>query len=526
MVLDLVLYTIIFFLSALLVRIISGAIKPIRSRLPPSPISLPIIGHLHLLDIVPYKSFHKLATKYGPFFHLRLGSVPCIVISSPELTKELMATNELTFAARPVTMAIDHLTYNSSAFAFAPYGAQWKFMKKICMTELLSGRALNQLYPIRKEELLLLVQVLVHKSSEGETVNLSEALVNISNNIISRMMWGATYSGKDDQAKEARVLIREVTQIFGTFNLSDFIWLLRKFDIQGLLKKSKDARKRYNVMIERIIKEREEFRTNKKLGSTEGKADGGVKDFLDILLDISEDDNAEMKLNRDHIKAFILDIFTAGTDTSAALTEWAMSELINNPKILDKARKEIDSVVTGRMVEESDLPNLPYIHAIYKEALRLHPPVPMLPREASQECKVAGYDIPAKTNLFVNLWSIQRDPNNWKDPLEFKPERFMQLHDDQVGSFKEVRGQQYDLLPFGTGRRGCPGASLVLQQAPAMLAALIQCFDWEVAGHDDGIKLATVDMIERPGLTVPRANALLLVPTTRFNPFTDTVVHP
>ena len=181
---------------------------------------------------------------------------------------------------------------------------------------------------------------------------------------------------------------------------------------------------------------------------------------------------------------------------------------------MNKAREEIDSVVgRTRLVEESDIVNLPYIQAIVKETLRLHPPGPILVREASQSCNVSGYDISEKTRLLINVWAISRDPNNWESPLEFKPERF--LSEDGSGNINQldVRGQNFHFLPFGSGRRGCPGTTLGLQVVQTTLAAMVQCFEWKVNGKEN-----IVDMEEGPGLTLPRAHPLVCVPLTRLNP--------
>ncbi|OVA03554.1 Cytochrome P450 [Macleaya cordata] len=510
MVFHILFYSVIFFISLLVllqITIFTFKIKnrSTRYRLPPSPISLPIIGHLHLIDTVPYKSFHKLSIRFGPLMHLCLGSVPCIVASSPELAKELLKTNELIFASRPVTIPIHNVTYNSSGFSFAPYGPYWKFMKK--------------------------------KSNDNKPVNVSEEIMMFANNIISRMMLGVRYSGNDeDQGGETRTLVREVTDVFGQFNLSDSFVFLCNLDLQGLAKRSIDLRQRHDVLMETIIKEREEIRNKKKKGKTsDGACDqNGVlnKDFLDILLDLLEDENLEITITRENIKSFGLDIFT-GADTAAGAIEWTLAELINHPHMLEKAREEIYSIVgKSRLVDESDLPNLPYLEAIVKEALRLHPPGPMLARESIEDCKIGGYDVPAKTKLFVNIWSINRNPKYWKDPLEFKPERFIAtkpLDEDCEGEgkgedyrtssqiVKDVKGQHFDLLPFGCGRRGCPGMRLSLLEVPAVLATLIQCFDWKVVGNN-----GVIDMTERPGLAVPKAQPLMLVPITRLDPFIAT----
>lgn len=195
----------------------------------------------------------------------------------------------------------------------------------------------------------------------------------------------------------------------------------------------------------------------------------------------------------------------AGTDSSAVTIEWAMAELINHPQVMERARQEIDSVTgNNRLVQESDLPNLPYIRAIVKESLRIHPTLPLIGRRSTESCNVGGYDIPAKCPLFVNLWSMGRDPNVWENPLEFKPERFMS---EEMKQF-DVRGQNFKLMPFGTGRRVCPGASLALLAVPTNLAAMIQCFEWKVLhGERNGI----VNMEEKPAISLPRAHPLICV---------------
>ena len=207
------------------------------------------------------------------------------------------------------------------------------------------------------------------------------------------------------------------------------------------------------------------------------------------------------------------DIFVAGTDTSAITIEWALAELINHPDMMKKAREEIDSVVgKNRLVEESDIINLPYLQALVKETLRFHPPSPISIRESTEDCSINGYEIPAKTRVFINVWAINRDPNHWENPLEFRPERFI-VEDGK--SQLDVRGQHYHYFPFGSGRRACPGTTLALHMVHSTLADMVQCFDWKVIGGNG----TTVDMEEGTGFTLPRAHPLICVPITRINPF-------
>ncbi|KAK3229280.1 hypothetical protein Dsin_001161 [Dipteronia sinensis] len=520
MMLQMICYAIIFLLSTLILKSILSFTRPSK-KLPPSPLALPIIGHLHLLGPHMHHSFHKLSSQYGPLIHLRLGSVHCVVASTPQLAKELLKTHELTFSSRKHSAAIDYLTYQSS-FAFAPYGPYWKFIKKLSTVELLGSRTLGRFLPIRRRELHCLVKFLQEKSRGGESVNVTEELLKLTNNVISQMMFSIKCSETEGQAEEARKLVRQVTEIFGEFNLSDIIWIFKNVDLQGFRKRFKDIHRRYDSLLEKIITDREDVRKEKKMKKKNGDDDDDreeeVIDFLDMLLDVLENENSEIQLSRDHIKALILDFLTAATDTTAMAVEWTLAELINNPKILTKAQNEIDQVIgKTRLVEESDIPNLPYLQAIIKETFRLHPPIPMLARKSIQDCEIDNYTIPEGTLLFVNIWCMGRDPKVWEDPLEFKPERFFQSGEKNVSSGVnniDVKGLHYQLLPFGSGRRGCPGISLAMRELPATLAAMIHCFNWKVDGDHHGV----VDINERPGLTAPRANDLLCVPVARFTP--------
>lgn len=208
-------------------------------------------------------------------------------------------------------------------------------------------------------------------------------------------------------------------------------------------------------------------------------------------------------------------MFIAGTNGPASVLEWSLAELVRNPHVFKKAREEIESVVgKERLVKESDIPNLPYLQAVLKETLRLHPPTPIFAREAMRTCQVEGYDIPENSTILISTWAIGRDPNYWDDALEYKPERFL-FSDDPGKSKIDVRGQYYQLLPFGSGRRSCPGASLALLVMQATLASLIQCFDWIV---NDG-KNHHVDMSEEGRVTVFLAKPLKCKPVPRFTPF-------
>ncbi|KAK1292699.1 Cytochrome P450 93A3 [Acorus calamus] len=437
-----------------------------RRRLPPGPLPYPIIGHLPLIDPLPHRSLHRLSASYGPVLRLRLGSSPLIVVNSPSAARDVFKTHDLTFSDRPRSYASLRYAYGSPGFAFGPYGPYWRFMKRLCVSELLGARTLDALRPIRQEERLRLVALL---RNARETINVSEELHKASNNGIIRMVTGMGDGGGVD---EVRALVKGVAETIGTLNLSDFVWVLRGVDVRGIKRRIDGVFRRFDEVLERIIgRKEEEWRRGG------GGGLGRAKDLLDILLEVAGDEKAEFKLTRENIKGFVLDIFTAGSDTTAAVLEWALSELINNPTIQHKAQQELDSVVgKHRLVEESDIPNLPYLQSIVKETLRLHPPAPISHRIATRDAKILDYDVPADTIVFVNMWSLHRDPDNWVDPLEFRPERF----EDRAVEEKQKNLLHY--APFGGGRRGCPGALLGLDVLHMTLASLVQCFEWKVVG--------------------------------------------
>jgi len=303
-----ILLALILFLLFLLQLFLFKRNKKQKEHLPypPSPLAIPIIGHLHLLKPLVHQAFRDLSDRYGPLLSLRLGSVPFIVVSSPSLAKEFLKTNELVYSSRKMNIAINTVVYDDATFAFAPYGAYWKFIKKLSTFELLGNRTIGQFLPIRTRELNQFIQTLANKSKVEESVNLTQALLKLSNNIISRMMLSIESSGTDSQAEQARTLVREVTQTFGEFNISDFLGFCKNLDLQGLKKRALDIHKRYDAFLEKIICDREESRRKAKVeGGCEDREEK-VKDFLDMLLDVSEAKDCEVDFTRNHIKSLIL----------------------------------------------------------------------------------------------------------------------------------------------------------------------------------------------------------------------------
>jgi cytochrome P450 len=550
---------VVTFLALAVNHLVSSWLSSPRRRLPPSPPGLPVIGHLHLLRLPAHRTFHELAGKLGPLMHLRLGSTHCVVASSADVARELILRHDAAISGRPVTALARLFSYGSVGFAFTPYSPRWRFLRRLCVSEVLGPRTVEELRPVRRACLAQLLRAVLAAAERGDAADLTGELVRFASASIIRMVASDAPGNVSD---EAQGLVKSVTELIGAFNVEDYVPLCRGWDLQGLRRTADGVHRRFDALLEQMIRHKEEARERARSDMAEheqhDKKDASAsaapttrkrnKDLLDILLEKAEDDEAEVKLTRENIKAFITvsyqsnlhratrpcfslvtmhgavqDVVTAGSDSSAATVEWMLAELVNHPEAIRKVREEIDAAVgeDSRIVSEADLPRLPYLQAAFKETLRLHPGAPIAHRVSSaEEMAVGGFTVPPRTAVFINVWAIGRDPACWEDPLAFRPERFMP-GGAAAGLEPQPRGQQFQFMPFGGGRRGCPGVGLAQQSVPAVLAALVQCFDW--AAVVDGEMSPTGSLVNMEesdvGLVCARKHSLLLRPTARLNPF-------
>ncbi|KAJ8771182.1 hypothetical protein K2173_025850 [Erythroxylum novogranatense] len=466
-------------------------------KLPPGPKGLPIIGCLHLLGKYPQRALHDLAKKHGPLMHMRLGFVPTIVVSSPKMAELFLKTHDLVFASRPPLEAAKYIGYDQTTMAFSPYGSYWRNMRKLCTLELLSNLKVNSFKSFRKEEIDLLTDYIKQASYERVAVNLSAKVSSLGADITCRMVFGKKYTDKEFGGRGFTAVIHDGMQVTALPNLADYIPPIAPFDLQGLRKRMRAISKVFDGFFEKIIDEH-----------IQNKNENRTKDFVDILLGFVGSEEAEYSIVRDNIKAVMLDMLAASMDTSTTVVEWALSELMKNPQIMKKLQKELDEKVTlNRMVEESDMEGLKYLDMVIKETFRLHPVAPLLlPHMSIEDIIIEGFDIPKNSRVFINIWAIGRDPTVWSDAETFIPERF-------VGSNIDFRGQDFELLPFGSGRRSCPGMQMGMINVRLILARLVHSFDWKLP---DGMLPSELDMTEVFSLVTPRATPLLSIPTYRL----------
>ncbi|XP_050221240.1 cytochrome P450 726A27-like [Mercurialis annua] len=458
------------------------------THLPPGPWSVPVIGNMHQLAFrQPHHRLTELAKSYGPVLRLQLGQVPAVIISSADAAKQVLKLRENQFLERPSLLAAEIMLYNRSDIIFAPYGDHWRQMKKIAILELLTPKRVQSFKSIREEEVSNFIKFLYSKA--GEPVNLSRKILSVINCIIS-----VTSTGKVSEKQDE--IIRVITDAIaaaGGFSVADAFPSFKLLHlITGMSSKLSRIHRQADEILEEIINEH-------KANKTESEP----HNILDVLLHIQNSGDLEFPLSNDTIKAMILEMFGAASDTSSATLEWTMSEMMKNPYVMEKAQEEVREVFSGKgYVDESEFHKLKYLKMVIKESLRMHPPMALIPRECNEKSTVNGYEIYPKTRVLVNVWAIGRDPNSWADPEQFRPERFLEGSTD-------FKGNDFELLPFGAGKRMCPGLTMAMANIELILAQLLYHFNWKLPG---GANPENFDMAEAFALAITRKVDLHLIP--------------
>ncbi|KAL8261225.1 hypothetical protein R6Q59_025274 [Mikania micrantha] len=425
----------------------------------------PIIGHLHLLggsDQLLHRTLGAMADKYGPAFNIRLGTRRAFVVSSWEVAKECFTVNDKALVSRPKTAAAKHMGYNYKMFSLGPYSRFWREMRRISIHELLSNRRVEMMKDVRSLEI-------------NSGIN---------------------------EGQRCHKAIADFFRLSGHFVVSDFIPFLWWLDLHGYKKQMKQTATDLDILLEGWLDEHRKKRKHQNQDQ--------VMDFIDVMLSLEDEGKLSNYENDSEtiIKSTCLAMLLGGPEAPAVTLTWAFALLVNNPLILRKLQHELDEQVgKDRQVDESDIKNLPFLQAVIKETFRICPPGPLLvPREAIEDCKVAGYNVKAGTQLIVNAWKLQRDASIWNEPSKYHPERFMSLDYKHV----DVTGQHFFLVPFGSGRRSCPATTFALHVIHLIVARLVHSFDLV---QPEGLP---VDMSEGHGLTAPKKKPLVVLITPRL----------
>ncbi|CAN6299285.1 unnamed protein product [Urochloa humidicola] len=488
-------------LLIVLSKLKSSVVAKPKLNLPPGPWTLPLIGSIHHLVTNPslYRSMRNLSQKYGPLMMLKLGEVPTVVASSPEAAQAITKTHDITFADRHLNATLAVLTFGGTDIVFGSYGERWRQLRKISVLELLSAARVQSFRRIREEEVSRFVKSLAASAGAGAAVDLTMMISRLINDTFVRESVGCRCEHRDEYLEAFDTAVR----LTSGMTAADLFPSSRLMQMLGSVpRKALVCRKRIERILEQIIHEKKQAFDSGDETAHEG--------LLGVLLRLQKDSSTPIELTNDTIVTIMFDLFGAGSDTSSTLLNWCMTELVRYPAVMAKAQAEVLEAWKGKStITEDDVAGLNYLKLVIKEALRLHCPLPLvLPRKCRETCKVMGYDIPKGTSVFINVWAICRDPKYWDDVEEFKPERFEK-------SSMDYKGTNYEFLPFGSGRRMCPGANLGLANVELALASLLYHFDWKLP---DGMEPKNVDVEEAPGLIGKKKTGLILHPVIRIAP--------
>ncbi|PPR86616.1 hypothetical protein GOBAR_AA34080 [Gossypium barbadense] len=413
--------------------------------LPPGPRGLPIVGYLPYLGTDNlHLVFTDLAAAYGPIYKLWLGNKLCVVISSAPLAKEVVRDNDITFSERDPPVCAKIITFGLNDIVFDSYSSpDWRMKRKVLVREMLSHSSIKACYGLRREQVLKGVQNVAQ--SAGKPIDFGETAFLTSINAMMSMLWGGKQGGERKGADvwgQFRDLITELMVILGKPNVSDIFPVLARFDIQGLEKEMTKIVNSFDKLFNSMIEERENF--SNKLSKEDGNTE--TKDFLQLLLDLKQKNDSGISITMNQVKALLM--------------------------------RDGDLSVHRKPTGERELEVV--------------------------SCNVGGYSVPKGTRVFLNIWCIQRDPQLWENPLEFKPERFLTDHEKL-----DYLGNDSRYMPFGSGRRMCAGVSLGEKMLYSSLAAIIHAYDWNLADGEEN------DLIGLFGIIMKKKKPLILVPTPR-----------
>ncbi|KAE8681575.1 Cytochrome P450 78A6 [Hibiscus syriacus] len=453
----------------------------------PGPRGFPLIGSMNLM--ASSLAHHLIASaaetcKAKRLMAFSLGDTRVIVTCNSDVAREIL--NSSLFADRPVKESAHILMFNR-AIGFAPYGVYWRTLRRIAATHLFCPKQIKGAEEQRHTIASEMVTLFAHNNRSFRVRQLLKR-ASLNNMMISTFGQNYKMDSNNKQVEQLRALVDEGYDLLGIFNWSDHLSWLADFDPQKIRVRCSNLVPKVNYFVNRIIAEhRGRDRETVKTG-----------DFVDVLLSLQGAD----KLSDSDVVAVLWEMIFRGTDTVAVMIEWILARIVLHPDVQSRVHDELDKVVgRSRAVEESDLTNMIYLPSVIKEVLRLHPPGPLLSwaRLAITDTTIDGFHVPKGTTAMVNMWAITRDPNEWADPLEFIPDRFVTKEGEVEFS---VLGSDLRLAPFGSGRRACPGKTLGLTTVTFWVASLLHEFEWLPSDENP------VDLSEVLRLSCEMANPL------------------
>lgn len=488
------LFSILLLLLVTLIFHILRQTKFVSSRLgqnlPPGPFQWPIIGNIpSVIGQKPHVIVTKIAKSHGELISLKLGRQVVIIGSSTAAASAILKTHDRELSARyaPKATPIEESDLRRFSLLWSTECSnQWKSIRVLWKSELFSSKALETRVSMREEKVKEMVEFLGFK--EGKVVKIADVVFAAVLRTLGMLCFSRNMIKLEDEemASELKDTFWRFMEHSTTPIIPDFYPIFDGFDPQGQKIKAGDCLNKLFKLWQPIVKERRE---------SHSPGDPKHGDFLDFMLS-----NGFSDIQIDYM---LLEIIPAGLGTLTTTVEWAMAELLENKEIMKRLHEELQTITNSHSIKESQVIQLPFLNACIKETLRLHPPIPFLPHCAHETCLVMNYTIPKNSLVFVNVWALGHDPLIWDNPFVFKPERFLTSNLD-------FKGQDFEFLPFGAGRRMCPGLPFAAKEVHLIVASLIYNFKWALPNDADPLHL---DMNEKYAVPLRKEQPLLLVPT-------------